>query len=118
MTTNHPMPAYIVGWNTPGYLSDGEPIECDTFDDAKCCLIDELLRDHQRLRELLNRLAEETVMAKTLFDAGDLLERHIRREERELFPLFEKRADAALAAEVETKLGAIYHEPREIHSRG
>jgi iron-sulfur cluster repair protein YtfE (RIC family) len=81
-------------------------------------LIDELLRDHQRLRELLNRLAEETVMAKTLFDAGDLLERHIRREERELFPLFEKRADAALAAEVETKLGAIYHEPREIHSRG
>ncbi len=45
MTTIHPTPAYVVGWNTPGYLPDGEPIECETFDDAKRYLIDELLRD-------------------------------------------------------------------------
>src|SRR5205814_10625437 len=45
-------------------------------------LIDELLGDHARLRAFLPRLAEDSGLAKTLFDAGDLLERHIRREER------------------------------------
>jgi hemerythrin-like domain-containing protein len=39
-------------------------------------------------------------VSKLIFDLGDLLERHIRREERELFPLFEQyversRAEAA-----------------------
>ena len=71
-------------------------------------LIDELLGDHARLRAFLPRLAEDSGLAKTLFDAGDLLERHIRREERELFPMFEKHADAGLAEKVESKLGALY----------
>jgi len=71
-------------------------------------MIDELLGDHARLRAFLPRLAEDAGLAKLLFDAGDLLERHIRREERELFPLFEKHADAALAAKVDSQLGALY----------
>ena len=33
-----------------------------------------------------------TGLAKLIFDLGDLLERHIRKEERELFPLFEEAA--------------------------
>lgn len=71
-------------------------------------LIDELLADHSRLRAFVPRLTDEAGLAKVLFDAGDLLERHIRREERELFPIFEKHADAGLAAKVETQLGALY----------
>jgi hemerythrin-like domain-containing protein len=40
-----------------------------------------------------------------IFDLGDLLERHIRKEERELFPLFEQKLEAgqAEAAGVEIK---------------
>jgi hemerythrin-like domain-containing protein len=71
-------------------------------------LIDDLLADHSRLRALLPRLEDESALAKVLFDAGDLLERHIRREERELFPMFEKHADAGLASKVESQLSALY----------
>jgi len=71
-------------------------------------LIDDLLADHSRLRALLPRLENESDLAKVLFDAGDLLERHIRREERELFPMFEKHADAGLASKVESQLSALY----------
>jgi len=70
-------------------------------------LIDDLLADHTRLRGLLSPLTSETGLAKHLFDAGDLLERHIRREERELFPLFEKHAAAIDAEKLGNELGAI-----------
>ena len=70
-------------------------------------LIDDLLAEHARLRAFLSPLAGETGLAKHLFDAGDLLERHIRREERELFPLFEKHAGAVDADKLGSELGAI-----------
>ncbi len=43
-------------------------------------------------------------LAKLIFDLGDLLERHIRKEERELFPLFEAHVDAAQAELIGAKL--------------
>lgn len=55
-------------------------------------LIDELLKDHEQLRKWEGCLEEDKGLAKVLFDLGDLLERHIRREERELFPFFENLA--------------------------
>ena len=55
-------------------------------------LIDELLRDHETIRRALPQLEARTGLGKQIFDLGDLLERHIRREERELFPLFEQHA--------------------------
>jgi hemerythrin-like domain-containing protein len=39
-----------------------------------------------------------------IFDLGDLLERHIRREERELFPLFEQHAEVIGADEIAERL--------------
>jgi len=45
-----------------------------------------------------------------VFDVGDLLERHIRKEERELFPLFEAHVDAARAASVGAELKQILDE--------
>jgi hemerythrin-like domain-containing protein len=63
-------------------------------------LIGELLSEHERLRGWAGRLDEEKHLAKTLFEAADLLESHIRREERELFPLFEARSEPSGAASV------------------
>jgi len=66
-------------------------------------IVEQLRREHETLRAAVEQLSNESRLAKTIFDLGDLLERHIRKEERELFPLIEKRLDAA---EVEA-IGAI-----------
>jgi iron-sulfur cluster repair protein YtfE (RIC family) len=55
-------------------------------------LIAELVRDHEAVRSATAELKSTTGLGKVIFDLGDLLERHIRREERELFPLFERHA--------------------------
>ena len=55
-------------------------------------LIAELVRDHETVRSATAELKSTTRLGKVIFDLGDLLERHIRREERELFPLFEQHA--------------------------
>lgn len=67
-------------------------------------MLDELIKDHEQLRRAMTQLEAGTGLAKLIFDLGDLLERHIRREERELFPLFEAQVDAAQAEELGAKL--------------
>ena len=65
-------------------------------------MIEELIADHERIRRAKVQLDSEVGLGKLIFDLGDLLERHIRREERELFPLFEQHVDvenAQIAAE-------------------
>jgi hemerythrin-like domain-containing protein len=74
-------------------------------------LIGELLAEHEQLRDWVRRLEEEQHLAKTLFEAADLLERHIRREERELFPLFEAHAPSDSAESVGQEIAKmIKHE--------
>lgn len=70
-------------------------------------LLDDLLRDHEQLRAFAAELGEGKDLAKILFDAGDLLERHIRREERELFPLFEKHVGASDGARLKAEIERI-----------
>jgi iron-sulfur cluster repair protein YtfE (RIC family) len=60
---------------------------------ASVTLIEALSRDHNDVRQALPDLKAGRALAKLIFDLGDLLERHIRKEERELFPLFEIHAD-------------------------
>jgi len=50
-------------------------------------LIQSLVTDHEKIRRGIERLASDRNLGKLLFDLADLLEQHIRREERELFPL-------------------------------
>ena len=73
-------------------------------------IIEQLIRDHQQLRDATPQLEGEVGLAKLVFDLGDLLERHIRKEERELFPLFEQHigetAAEAVGAEIKTILGS------------
>jgi iron-sulfur cluster repair protein YtfE (RIC family) len=56
-------------------------------------LLDDLILDHETFRQAVQKLAAGTALSKLIFDLGDLLERHIRKEERELFPLFETQVD-------------------------
>ncbi len=56
-------------------------------------MIDELVQNHAQIRQATPQLEAGTGLAKLIFDLGDLLERHIRKEERELFPLFEQHVD-------------------------
>jgi len=64
---------------------------------ASQSMIDELIEDHERIRQAVPQLEARAGLAKTIFDLGDLLERHIRREERVLFPLFEQHMEGARA---------------------
>jgi hemerythrin-like domain-containing protein len=74
--------------------------------DAKRMAAD-LLNEHELIRGLITRLDQKPESSKTLFDLGDLLERHIRREERELFPLFEKLVPATEAEQAKGEIERI-----------
>jgi hemerythrin-like domain-containing protein len=67
---------------------------------ASEAMIDELVRDHGQIQQAIPQLESGTGLAKLIFDLGDLLERHIRKEERELFPLFEKHVESRQAEAV------------------
>ena len=71
---------------------------------ATAALVDALTQDHHHIRQLLPKLESKVDLAKSLFDLGDLLERHIRKEERELFRLFESQFDSADAEKIGKEL--------------
>ncbi len=71
--------------------------------------VDDLLRDHRAIEEFA-RIFEHPDpqrVAAQLGEFGDLLERHIRKEERELFPLFEAQAPP----DVLQRVGHLLHRP-------
>jgi iron-sulfur cluster repair protein YtfE (RIC family) len=70
-------------------------------------VIEELIREHVEIRQTLPRLGAGSGLAKLIFDLGDLLERHIRREERELFPLFEQHIQGSEAEMIGAELKKI-----------
>ena len=70
-------------------------------------IIDTLVQDHEQIRQALPQLQLKTGLAKLIFDLGDLLERHIRKEERELFPLFESQFESADAERIGRELKTI-----------
>jgi hemerythrin-like domain-containing protein len=77
-------------------------------EDAK--MIDELVQHHAEIRHAMPQLEAGIGLAKLIFDLGDLLERHIRKEERELFPIFERTVSAekaeAVGVEIKRVLGS------------
>ena len=70
-------------------------------------LVEDLLAGHEEIRKGALRLEGNTDLSKILFDLGDLLERHIRKEERELFPLFEACVTPAEAERVNRDMERI-----------
>jgi iron-sulfur cluster repair protein YtfE (RIC family) len=65
-------------------------------------LIEELLEEHRKLDGLVRFLVVGTyaVRMNKLSDFSRLLESHIRKEERQLFPLFEQQVPAEVQAQV------------------
>lgn len=53
-------------------------------------LVERLLVEHVRLHSLVRRMERGETKAATLKVAGELLEAHVRAEERELFPLLQE----------------------------
>ena len=70
-------------------------------------MLDELISQHEQLRQAASQLEAGSGLAKLIFDLGDLLERHIRKEERELFPLFEAHIDSTKAESIGVELNKI-----------
>ena len=70
-------------------------------------IVDDLLTQHQEIGRAMSQLETGTGLAKLIFDLGDLLERHIRKEERELFPLFELHVESAKAEAIGAELKKI-----------
>lgn len=86
-------------------------------DSARDALLDDLVADHRRLEALRDRIAAadgDTTMIPALEAFADLLEAHVRREERELFEHFPDGIGAADAESLETGIRAALarHAPR------
>lgn len=66
-------------------------------------VIDELLTEHSKFRRLIDQLLqiEVTALAANLKEFADTLEAHIRKEERELFPIYEEHASPETISLVE-----------------
>jgi iron-sulfur cluster repair protein YtfE (RIC family) len=67
-------------------------------------LITVLIDDHRAIGRFVEQLRTASGLARALFELGDLLERHIRKEERELFPIFEREIDAAQAEAIGSEI--------------
>jgi hemerythrin-like domain-containing protein len=82
-------------------------------------LTGELLGEHHLLRQLVEQMgvASDEERRRLLLEFADGLEKHIRREEDELFPLYERLADDALKRAVGQGLRGVIGDAREPRSR-
>lgn len=72
-------------------------------------IIDELLVEHERIRKLIAQLGklELSSLAPALKEFADTLEAHIRKEERELFPIYEQHASPEIIARVQRAISVL-----------
>ncbi|HKA22992.1 MAG TPA: hemerythrin domain-containing protein [Blastocatellia bacterium] len=72
-------------------------------------LLTELVAEHRKLRRIASRLAGSKVagLKASLGQFADLLESHIRKEERHLFPLYEKQVGREIDSEVKRAIRAL-----------
>lgn len=70
-----------------------------------------MLAEHAALREVVRRIeagiSGGALRRETVGEAGDLLEGHIRLEEREVFPMLERLLPEAALAELERRVAAF-----------
>jgi hemerythrin-like domain-containing protein len=84
------------------------------FADASELLV-ELPAQHRELERLAAQLhaSDSVVLTTALGELADLLEAHIRKEERELFPLYQDQAGLELLMQVKESVEAIIGEALE-----
>ena len=71
---------------------------------GRCTLADRLQREHDAIRRTLTRT--DDLSAKRLRVLGEVLEDHVRREEREAFPFLEQVLGASELTVIEAALAA------------
>jgi quercetin dioxygenase-like cupin family protein len=89
--------AFFAGVTVPHFREEEEqlfPLVAGSEEAAP--LVVQALVDHQRLHALAAQLGSADDHRATMVELADLLEEHVRREERELFPLIERLAGAQL----------------------
>jgi iron-sulfur cluster repair protein YtfE (RIC family) len=88
--------AFLDYWHRDGreHFQEEEEIllpACAGYLDVRQSIFAEVLTDHVRIRHLAAELGEnDRPVVGALHELGLELERHVRREERELFPLIER----------------------------
>ncbi len=75
-------------------------------------LIGDLSAEHDAIHRLVDELKKGTGLAKLMFELGDLLERHIRKEERELFAIYEEEVDSAQAEVIGAEMKPFFQESK------
>ncbi|MEX2115467.1 MAG: hemerythrin domain-containing protein [Bacteroidota bacterium] len=77
--------------------------------------VDDLLQDHRDMEKFARSFEhpDPQRLPTQIAEFGDLLERHIRKEERELFPLFEAQAPP----DVLQRVGHLLHRPDSSHDK-
>ena len=69
-------------------------------------MISEIISEHRKIKTLVSELEKAKHLEDVLDELGKLLEKHIRKEERELFILIEKILSEEELREISTKLGS------------
>ena len=67
-------------------------------------LAEEIIKEHRQLTVLFNSLSASTEQEATMDELANLLENHIRKEERVLFPLLQQHCSEELLQEVHNVL--------------
>ena len=67
-------------------------------------LTEEIINEHRQINQLIIEVQSTNELERKLDELGRLLENHIRKEERELFPKIEKILTEVQLFELETKL--------------
>lgn len=67
-------------------------------------LFDEIIAEHQQIKKLITKLESNDDVEDTMDELGYLLESHIRKEERKLFPLIQNLLSDEELIHLENKL--------------
>jgi iron-sulfur cluster repair protein YtfE (RIC family) len=86
-------------------LAEGKSLEIDK-------LIEEVLEEHAVIRDIIFRLREGVDVEEDLDHLGSILERHIRKEERQLFGMIEEALTEEELEELGNRISSMRKKPR------
>lgn len=67
-------------------------------------LMESMVKEHAVLHELFGRLSDQTNLSSPLDHLGKTLENHIRKEERQIFPLIQERCSGEILDKIQILL--------------
>lgn len=120
--------AFFAGELRPHFAAEEEALfpVLERHGPASQSLIPGLVRDHREIERLVGLLpdASDGALDELLVELGTILEKHIRTEERELFPIFEKVVPENIAHETAGEITRVHervavaavHESSTLHA--